>query len=282
MLERPDPATTTDASTSGRRLGAPPGRVRLRAALAGCLALSLQFGPVTSPRAEVWGYVDADGRSHLASERLDDRYRLFFRGDVVAPEDRHIGNGAASDSASPAPSATRILSPPSPYDDLIRRHAAQQALDPWLVKAVVAVESAFQPNAVSPKGARGLMQVMPETAARYGITADRRGSAEQQLLDPATNIGVGTRYLRDLLMRFANDVPLALAAYNAGEMAVARYRNQIPPYPETTAYVRQVQALAEAWRPAPPVAPPVVPARARIRGTWLSLPSHAAAPVADP
>ncbi|MEO5701795.1 MAG: lytic transglycosylase domain-containing protein [Casimicrobiaceae bacterium] len=258
------------------------GRAWLSGLAAGCLALTLQFGTVTALRAEVWGYVDADGRSHLARERLDDRYRLFFRGDVVPPEDRDTGNEASPAAGPPAPTASRILPPPSPYDDLIQRHAAQQALDPLLVKAVVAVESAFQPNAVSPKGARGLMQVMPGTAARYGITADRRGSAEQQLLDPATNIGVGTRYLRDLLMRFANDVPLALAAYNAGEMAVARYRNTIPPYAETTAYVRQVQALADAWRPVLPVEPPRVAARPRIRGTWLSLPLDPAAPVSDP
>ena len=116
------------------------------------------------------------------------------------------------------------------------------------------VESAFNPLALSAKGAVGLMQVIPETAERYGLTSDTRRSIAQKLLDPATNVRIGTRYLRDLLARFANDVPLALAAYNAGEGAVERYDNRIPPFAETRDYVRLVQQLHAVYRPLPAAA----------------------------
>ena len=92
-------------------------------------------------------------------------------------------------------------------------------------------ESAYQPDAVSHKGAVGLMQLMPGTAERYGVS-DRH--------DPVQNLSGGTRYLRDLLEMFDNDLQLALAAYNAGENAVIRYGNKIPPYNETQGYVRKV------------------------------------------
>ena len=107
--------------------------------------------------------------------------------------------------------------------------ASNQGVDPALVEAIVAVESAFNPMAVSVKGAMGLMQLMPQTASRYGV-ADP--------FDPKQNVRGGTRHLRDLLLRFENLIH-ALAAYNAGERAVLRYRG-LPPYPETRDYVRKV------------------------------------------
>jgi soluble lytic murein transglycosylase-like protein len=129
---------------------------------------------------------------------------------------------------------------------------------------VIAVESAFDPEAISNKGAVGLMQVMPETGERYGIVADARRSVVQRLMDPATNVGVGTRYLRDLLARFANDLSLALAAYNAGEQVVEQYA-RIPPYPDTQAYVVLVQEFYRLYRPPPaPPAPPATPSRIAI------------------
>jgi len=141
------------------------------------------------------------------------------------------------------------------YQTLIDRTARASGVDAALVKAVIAVESAFEPSAVSSKGALGLMQVMPDTGVRYGVAADKKRTVEQKLLDPATNVRIGTRYLRDLLALFANDVALALAAYNAGEQAVAHYANRIPPYPETQEYVKLVQQFYELYRPASPAKP---------------------------
>jgi soluble lytic murein transglycosylase-like protein len=102
------------------------------------------------------------------------------------------------------------------------------------------------------------MQVMPDTGARYGVAADRKRTLEQKLLDPDINLRIGTTYLRDLLTLYANDLSLALAAYNAGEQAVAQYANRIPPYPETQEYVKLVQQFYELYRPAPQ---PKTPAR---------------------
>ena len=115
-----------------------------------------------------------------------------------------------------------------------------------LLLAVMHAESHFNPNARSPVGAIGLMQVMPPTGARYGV---RRG-----LSDPLTNIDVGARYLKDLLLLFKGDEELAVAAYNAGEGAVMKYGRRIPPYPETRAYVPRVMRLYVQYRtrgPAP-------------------------------
>ena len=108
--------------------------------------------------------------------------------------------------------------------------ARRHSLDPDLVQAVVAVESGFRPDAVSPKGAQGLMQLMPYTARALGV---------KDSFDPAANLDGGTRYLRALIERYDGDVKRALAAYNAGEGAVARHGG-VPPYPETMAYVRKV------------------------------------------
>ena len=144
----------------------------------------------------------------------------------------------------------------------IEQHARVENLDPALVKALIAVESSFQPDAVSPTGALGLMQVIPETAARYGVVGDKKRSAHQKLLDPAINLRIGTRYLHDLLGLFENNLALALAAYNAGEQAVQSYNKRIPPFPETQEYVKLVQQLYALYRPARP-------ASGRIVGVFL-------------
>lgn len=131
-------------------------------------------------------------------------------------------------SGAPPPTvksgAARGLSP------MIERHAAARGLDPALVHAVIKAESAYRSEAVSPKGAVGLMQVMPATGRRFGVN---------DLAQPESNLRAGTTYLRHLLDRF-DDVSLALAAYNAGEGAVRRFGNAIPPYPETRGYVQEV------------------------------------------
>ncbi|MDP1572290.1 MAG: lytic transglycosylase domain-containing protein [Vicinamibacterales bacterium] len=120
-----------------------------------------------------------------------------------------------------------------PYASLIRSVADAHGVDERLVHAVIQVESSYQPRARSPKGARGLMQLMPATAADYQVPA-------RDLYDPAANLEAGVRHLKGLLGRF--DLALALAAYNAGEGAVRRYGG-IPPYPETRNYVRRVMGL---------------------------------------
>ncbi len=121
----------------------------------------------------------------------------------------------------------------SKYDPIIERYAEKHGVDPVLIRAVIQVESNFNPNCVSHKGARGLMQLIPGTAKRYGVT---------QMHDPEQNIRGGVRYLADLLRMFNDDLPRALAAYNAGENAVLRYGG-IPPYAETTEYVRRAMTV---------------------------------------
>jgi soluble lytic murein transglycosylase-like protein len=116
-------------------------------------------------------------------------------------------------------------------DALIRNQGAQYGVDPYLIYCVMSQESSFDASAVSPKGARGLMQLMPATAARYGVLNP---------LDPVQSIRGGTHYLKDLLELFNGRVDLALAGYNAGEAAVIKYGNRTPPYAETQSYVRLI------------------------------------------
>jgi soluble lytic murein transglycosylase-like protein len=122
----------------------------------------------------------------------------------------------------------------TPYRDLIDRASVTHGVDARLVRAVIQVESAYQARARSPKGAMGLMQLMPETARRYAV---------ENPFDPAANVEAGTRYLKSLLDRFPLNI--ALAAYNAGEAAVQRFGG-VPPYPETRAYVGRILKLVSA------------------------------------
>jgi soluble lytic murein transglycosylase-like protein len=230
-------------------------RIATRAVIAGTVLLH-----PTPVLADLWAYVDEHGRSHVADRQIDARYKLFYKGDVTlnAPDDA----AAERERAVAALAGTRLYQ--RAIDDtvtrrftaLIERHARSNGLDPLLVKAVVAVESAFDPLALSPKGAVGLMQVIPDTAARYGLAGDARATIGQKLLDPTTNVRIGTRYLRDLLARFDNQLPLALAAYNAGEGSVTSYNDRIPPFAETRDYVKRVQQVYALYRPLPDVAHP--------------------------
>ncbi|MGH8713300.1 MAG: lytic transglycosylase domain-containing protein [Casimicrobiaceae bacterium] len=224
------------------------------------LAAACAFGGSVAARANLWGYVDKNGTAHFATEPLDPRYQLFFKGgSTLDPPDPGERAKAASNEAFRRsaiyqrainhPNLKRLL-------PLIERYARAQGIDPALVRAVVAVESGFDPAAVSPKGALGLMQLLPETAARYGVVGDSKRSVEQKLLDPAINLRAGTRYLHDLIVQFADDVSLALAAYNAGAQAVLQYGMRVPPFAETREFVRLVQAFYRLFRPAPPAAPP--------------------------
>ncbi len=119
---------------------------------------------------------------------------------------------------------------------IVDRHAGEHAISPDLVRAVIQVESAWNPRAVSSKGALGLMQLMPKTAAELGVVNP---------FDPAQNIRAGVIYLRRLLDRYKGNAELALAAYNAGPGAVDKYGKTIPPYRETQAYVRKIKSVTE-------------------------------------
>jgi soluble lytic murein transglycosylase-like protein len=122
-----------------------------------------------------------------------------------------------------------------PFEDLILEHSREQGVRPELVRAVMQVESAFNPRARSPKGALGLMQLMPATARQYGVV---------NAFDPDQNVRGGVSYLRALLDRYDNDETLALAAYNAGPNAVDRHGQAVPPYRETRNYVAQINRMA--------------------------------------
>ena len=138
---------------------------------------------------------------------------------------------------------------------ILRDASSAHDIDYELLQALIATESGFNASAVSPKGAIGLMQLMPDTARRYGVDTDRHGALERKLTDPKVNIRAGTRYLRDLINMFPGQIELALAAYNAGEGAVMRAGNQIPNYKETQNYVKNVLGLYWGLKPpAPPVA----------------------------
>lgn len=138
---------------------------------------------------------------------------------------------------SDAVRATRYAAPDRGrlYDEVIVEHSRMHNIRPDLVRAVVQVESAFNPYAVSPKGAQGLMQLMPATAQAMGVINP---------FNPIENIRAGVRYLRQLLDRYNNDEVLALAAYNAGPVAVARYGDKVPPYRETRNYVTKINQIA--------------------------------------
>ncbi|HEX6864690.1 MAG TPA: lytic transglycosylase domain-containing protein [Thermoanaerobaculia bacterium] len=142
--------------------------------------------------------------------------------------------------------------PPAPYGELIYEVAVRHAVNPHLVAAVIHVESSFNPRAISRKGACGLMQLLPETARRFGL------KKKKEIFDPAKNLEAGVKYLKWLTRRFDGDVQRVLAAYNAGEGAVDRFGG-IPPYRETRNYVQKIFGLlgftGAAAEPANPVQP---------------------------
>jgi hypothetical protein len=193
-----------------------------------------------SVHADLYGFVDEQGQVRLANEKLDERYTLFVKG-----EHRNEFQLSSELKFLPATSRLedhiiykRLQKTPNvvKFESLVLSEAHRQRLDPALVKAVIAVESAYDPGAISPKGAVGLMQLIPGTAERYGV---------RRIADPKENVNGGTRYLRDLIDLFKGDLQLALAGYNAGEGAVIKYQNRIPPFPETQAYVKLVLQFYE-------------------------------------
>lgn len=208
--------------------------------------------------ADIYGYVDSQGSPHFATEKLDERYQLYLRGDEsfdstklpAGPADQMAAEGQAI-----KPALARYLSGHpnlKKYELLLTNAARDFSVDPALLKAVMAAESGFNTLAVSPKGAVGLMQVMPATAERYGLAADSHKTVAEKLFDPKTNIRLAARYLRDLEKMFPDQQHLVLASYNAGEGAVQKYRNTVPPYQETRNYVKLVTAFRKLYKPEEP------------------------------
>jgi soluble lytic murein transglycosylase-like protein len=188
-------------------------------------AAAVWIAAPSAARAQIYAWHDANGNLVLSDRPKDPSARTFAVGYTGGYRTTHDG-------------ATRRS---APYDALIEEHAALHALDSGLVRAVIQAESAFNPNARSRKGAMGLMQLMPTTAATYGVLDP---------YDPADNIRAGVAYLKDLLSRYGYNTELALAAYNAGPVAVAKYGN-VPPYRETRDYVRRVQRFSNNASGAP-------------------------------
>jgi soluble lytic murein transglycosylase-like protein len=168
------------------------------------------------------------GSIELSNVPEDDSFQLLIAAPIA-----EVAFGSLPDYA-PEPNLRSLTSRVARFREMVSTTAERHSLDPRLLHALITVESGYNPQAISPKGAIGLMQLMPGTARRYGIQDPR---------DPQQNLQAGARYLSDLLRLFNNDVSLALAAYNAGEHAVIRHGHRIPPYRETEAYVPKVLAL---------------------------------------
>jgi hypothetical protein len=160
-------------------------------------------------------------------EILGDKYRLHLKGGVAEVSVDDIVGIEPEEIFEPLPEP---LSEKTPFQKIIRAAAERYGVDADLIHCVIAVESNFNPKAVSPKNARGLMQLLPQTAAQLGV---------KDIFDPEQNIDGGTRYLRDLLKKYSN-LTLALAAYNAGPQRVDQYGRHVPPYLETMKYVQRI------------------------------------------
>ncbi|PUA20723.1 lytic transglycosylase [Glaciimonas sp. PCH181] len=208
-------------------------------------------------RADIYGYIDEQGAGHFAIEKLTPRYQLFMRGNATFDSSNFLPrSGQAPVAPDPNFAKTPLYHYLSQhpglkkYEVFVNQAAKEFALEPALLKAIMAAESGFNPAAVSPKGAVGLMQIMPDTAERYGVTSDKKKTVQQKLTDPRTNIRLGAHYLRDLLRLFPLKQDLVIASYNAGENAIKKYNNQIPPFPETRNYVQVVAQFYQIYKPA--------------------------------
>jgi soluble lytic murein transglycosylase-like protein len=231
-------------------------------------ALALALGLLPLAHADIYGYVDDKGVAHFAAEPVDERYQLFFRGGQSFDTSEGLAAPALPAAVPGTPPRLLAFIESAPGYQQVRKHLREASIthgiDYELLKALIATESGFDIDAVSPKGAIGLMQVMPATAERYGVAGDRKRSVDQKLADPRTNIRTGSRYLSDLIRLFPGRLELALAAYNAGEGAVQRAGNRIPNYRETQNYVKTVMQLYALLKPAVPVAAARTPSRVRM------------------
>jgi soluble lytic murein transglycosylase-like protein len=196
----------------------------------GCIAAAMLMACVLPCHADIYRYVDQDGKVHFTNVPEDSRFKLYL---ATEKEPSAVAN-TITHRYRPYPPADR-----KKYHAHVMAAARAFQLEPALIHAVISAESGYNPLARSPKGARGLMQLMPDTARRYGV---------DNPLDPRQNIQGGSAYLRYLLTLFGNDLNLALAAYNAGEGAVMEYGHRIPPYRETTQYVPKVLSYYKRYK----------------------------------
>jgi len=195
--------------------------------LSGFLILcSLVFSDISC--AGIYRWVDENGTIHFTNCPRDARYQLYLR------ESKDDVGENENDKRLVIPSRNATV-----FDPLIQEFSRKYDVDFALVKAMIRAESGFNPNAVSKKGAKGLMQLMPETALRLNVV---------NVFDPRENIDGGVRYFKYLLSLFNNDLRLSLAAYNAGENIVSELRT-IPPYRETIDYVRKVLTYYQSYKP---------------------------------
>ena len=180
-----------------------------------------------SAHAQIYAWRDGDGNLVLSNSRKEASAQTYA-----------VANAPNSFRTTRRPVSRRAAE----FESLIVEHSAIHNVSPDLVRAVIQAESAFNPRARSHKGAMGLMQLMPGTAAEYDVT---------DAYDPAQNIRAGVAYLKSLLTRFSNNVEVALAAYNAGPGAVKKYGGKVPPYRETRDYVAKITASGPVKTAAP-------------------------------
>ncbi len=173
----------------------------------------------------VYGFVDSRGELFLSNLPDDVRYLRLSTPNTFEIETVN----------KPVTQLRRLR----PYDSVVTRIAIESGIEAALLHAVISVESGYNEKAVSRRGAAGLMQLMPETARRFGVV---------DTFNPTDNVRAGAQYLHELLRLFDHNLPLALAAYNAGEAAVIKYGRRIPPYRETAAYVPRVVRIYEGLR----------------------------------
>ncbi len=217
------------------------------------LGLILFLAAAPGLRAE-YAVLRSGQRLHITSyERRGDRVELRVEGGLVEVDSADL---VAIEPEEVFPARNSPVVKP-PYTELIQGAAQRHGVDPELVASVVAMESSFNPRAVSRRDARGLMQLLPGTAARLGVT---------DVFDPRQNIEAGTRYLRELLDRYHHDLVLTLAAYNAGPDRVGQYRG-VPPFLETVSYVRKVRQEYQRRKLRSPAAPLARASRAGTRRT---------------
>ena len=192
------------------------------------LSCAVLFAAAPCSRAEYISLRNGQ-RLHITGyELLGDKYRLQIAGGTVEVPVEEVVSIEPEDTFAPLPPPAAAK---APFHEIVKAAAVHYNMDADLILSVIAAESNFDPKAVSKKNARGLMQLLPETAARFGV---------HNIFDPQENIDAGTHYLRDLLRRYNYDLALALAAYNAGPERVQQF-GRVPPYAETTSYIRRVK-----------------------------------------